>query len=151
MEPCRCPLREAARRSGIPEERLRRRILEGDLVATPVDDDRQYLVRLADLLPPTTAAGPALPRRAFSWRVTIFLIVAFLLLLFASCGTFTMHFYCANCGLDQKRIETGLGHPSISIFSKTEWTDLSEAIARSYPGPCRHEWIFTNGSGQGIT
>jgi hypothetical protein len=42
-------IREAARRANVTSERLRRAVLEGDLVAIPVADDRQYLVRLADV------------------------------------------------------------------------------------------------------
>ena len=45
----RVSLRDAARLSGIPEEAIRRKILTGEIASVPVDDDRQYFVRLEDL------------------------------------------------------------------------------------------------------
>ncbi|HLF91897.1 MAG TPA: hypothetical protein VJB14_00400 [Planctomycetota bacterium] len=65
-------LKDAARRTGIPEEQLRRRILTGELAAQTVDDDRQYLVKLEDL---GIASPPAPPVRSGS--PFFFLKVAF--------------------------------------------------------------------------
>ena len=75
-------LRDAARRTGIPEEQLRRKILLGELPAEPVDDDRQYLVSLRDLgiAPPS----PAAPSRAGS--SFFYLKIAFALFLLAVTG-----------------------------------------------------------------
>lgn len=70
-------LRDASRRTGIPEEQLRRRILTGELAAQTVDDDRQYLVRLEDL----GIASPAQAPVARSCSPFFFLKIAFALFL----------------------------------------------------------------------
>jgi hypothetical protein len=95
-------LRDAARRTGIPEEQLRRRILLGELPAEAVDDDRQYLVSLQDLgIAPRTPAVPACSGSRF-----FYLKIAFALLLLAMTGavvttampTRSMRFACCPGG-----------------------------------------------------
>jgi hypothetical protein len=49
MEDLTYSLREAARRGGVPEERLRRAILLGELIAEPIPDGREYLIRAVHL------------------------------------------------------------------------------------------------------
>lgn len=76
-------LREAARRTGIPEEQLRRRILLGELPAEAVDDDRQYLLSLRDLgiAPPPAVAAPSCSSSRF-----FYVKIAFALFLLAVTG-----------------------------------------------------------------
>lgn len=59
MEELIYSLREAARRAGVPDERLRRAILMGDLLAEPVPDGREYLIQALHLRPFFTVAEPA--------------------------------------------------------------------------------------------
>jgi len=89
-------LREAARRSGIPEEQLRRRILTGELAAEPVDDDRQYLVRLEDL---GIAAAPAAGPRPVSGAPLFYLKIAFALFLLAMTGAIVTTACPPRCSL----------------------------------------------------
>src|SRR5205085_1129723 len=42
-------LADASKRTGVPLERMRRAILVGELVAEPVPDDREYLIRAIHL------------------------------------------------------------------------------------------------------
>ncbi len=78
-------LRDAARRTGIPEEQLRRRILTGELAAQTVDDDRQYLVSLEDL----GLESPPAPRPR-SCSPFFFLKLAFALFLLAVTAAIVM-------------------------------------------------------------
>ncbi len=129
------PLREAARRMGVSEESLRRRILLGEVPAVPVDDDRQYLVG---------DGPPAPPRRPLRrWVIAGSLLLMFL----ATCGTFETLSICANCASLRKAIELGPGVPLVAVFRELSPGSLTSAILEAYPECRRHEWELVWGSG----
>jgi hypothetical protein len=145
MDPDRVPLREAALRAGVPEEQLRRKILTGELAAAPVDDDRQYLVRLADV---GVSVPPPRPCRPKPCRVLRALALGVLLaLLVAGCGVSTTSL-CENCGASRRTVELVKGVP---IARTTRDGHVTPLIRRAYPGPCRHAWVTLWGTGGGFT
>jgi hypothetical protein len=128
------PYREAARRQGISEEELLRKIVLGEVEATPVDDRRRYLVRVAD--------APAPPSSPARWGVRILLAV--LLLLFLAGGTWGGSYFCTRCGRIQDRVKIGFVIP---VAWKTSETEFSEIVSKTYRARCGHEWMLRYGSG----
>lgn len=82
-------LADASKRAGIPQERLRRAILLGELVAETVPDDREYLIQaihLESFAQGTSgerpgASTPSCVRRKVAIAIGIVLLLAFLALL----------------------------------------------------------------------
>ena len=130
------PLREAARRAGMTEEEVRRKILLGEIAAVPVDDDRQYLVRLEDV--GIASPRPAAQRRSCGSFFFLKIAFALFLLTFIAAlvttamsrkGTYSL---CLNCAAVRHDARTCCG---------LEGDSLTEAIRYAEPGTCRHEWV----------
>ncbi len=111
-------LKEAARALGVSEESLRRKILLGEIVATPVADDRQYLV----------AVGTAPSRRCPRFRLLLWCVAAWAVL--GTClalGTRRIGETCVQCG-SRKGTELLFGVPMNSV--------AVEGVGRD----CPHDW-----------
>jgi hypothetical protein len=100
---------------GLREETLRRRILLGGVAATPVDDDRQYLVDL-----PGPAPRPRRTGRLLLWSVAAWAVLG----LAHAAGITTISETCPRCGAET-RIERLFGVPM--------------SCAPAVPG-CGHDW-----------
>ena len=93
-------LREAAKERGLSEEALRRSILLGEVEATSVDDDRQYLL---------PSIRPA--RRPGRGRLYLWCLAAWVVLGVSSAlGTRWTESTCGTCGA-QVRTERLFGAP----------------------------------------
>ena len=134
----RVSLRDAARLSGIPEEAIRRKILTGEIASVPVDDDRQYFVRLEDLgvaTPPECGPRPKSCSPFFALKIALAL---FLLTMIAAIVTTTMsgrcvpYSLCVNCAMVRH---------DVGLHSYFESDGLSDVIQDAHPGPCRHHWV----------
>ena len=98
-------IRDAARAAGLPEERLRRAILTGALVAQPVADDRQYLIRASELrhfagLPePEPAADlPCCGRPSFLRMAVALTFIVGAVLLILQLSPRSVPAVCLDCG-----------------------------------------------------
>ncbi len=138
-------LREAARLAGVPEENLRRSVLLGEIVATPVADDRQYLVAASELSryrgKKSTSSTPE-PRERF-FCLAAFAIVAILsvgpLFICLWIGSFQeVDYFCGNC---TRTLHTTRLRKTVLITHRIEAGPFSRLVQRVYPAPCRHEWI----------
>lgn len=117
------PYREAARLKGVSEESLRRQILLGEIAATPVDDDRQYVL---DLDPQKCRC----PLRKWTWIATAFL------LFLGFFGTWTGTSACGRCASRLDRVAV-LGIPAGTHRSPTRLTGW---IAEEGGASCDHAW-----------
>src|ERR1041384_3468468 len=137
-------LKDAARRSGLSEETIRRKILTGEIAAIPVDDDRQYLVRLEDLgVPSPPEAGPAKTRAPYvCLRVAFgFFLVTLLAAIVTTAvgvryGRAAQGWSRASCCRKCAVFRQGSGCCSAYMSD-----NLTETISGGDPAPCRHEWV----------
>lgn len=131
----------AARDAGVPEERLRRAILTGDLVARPVDDDRQYLVLEFDVrrFLGRPVPAPQKPARCCGNPLVLLLFLTAIILLTvgASAERFTSFYECGRC--DATRVERELEFLSVrfAVCSDTG-PGRSPKVSRT----CDHSWIL---------
>ena len=136
------PIREAARRAGVPEETLRRAVVMGELDAVPVPDDRDYLVQLSHVIPRESGVAirdPKLLPRPLAWCLFIMWVSGVLVL--GSCFVITRQYACVNCNAEQRAMEFFV----IPFSSQTKPGYLTAEIQRFYPEPCDHEWVFLTG------
>jgi hypothetical protein len=138
-------LREAARRSGISEEAIRRKILTGEIAALPVDDDRQYLVRLEDLgvAPPATA-----PERTATRAPILCLKLAFALFLVTMIGAIVTTAIGARRGGTSLCLNCALVRHDAGLHSTFESDELTDTLGVA---DCRHQWIrLTSQTGRSL-
>lgn len=130
------PFREAARRQGIPEDVLRRKILLDEIEAQPVDDDRQYLV-----------AVPSPAGRGRWMALLPFLPLLILAYLGGCVGVLRMNYFCTECGRSRRTEELFLVGARFTITEEVQTTELSQWLREREPRNCPHEWMFTMGGG----
>lgn len=116
------PFREAARLKGVSEESLRRRILLGEIPATPVDDDRQYLVGASEGKPRRSARRVL---RLTTWSALAGLALAALLFF----GSSTTEDRCVRC-------------PSIRLCERFLGVPVESFTVVRARG-CDHDWRIT--------
>ena len=114
------PFREAARLMGVSEESLRRQILLGEIPATPVDDDRQYLLGWKEGTP--RRPPPPSIVRLLAWSALAWLALGTLMFL----GSSTTQDHCVRCP-SVRFCERFLGVPVESFAAEGAWD-------------CDHEW-----------
>ncbi len=136
------PLRDAARLKGVPEERLRRAILDGRIVAEPVPDDRQYLIRASEL----GLARRPVPSRA-ACALPALLALACMALALAAGAARSASYVCANCAAIRHTTELRLLDRQAVLRSRVQRDAVGALIAAEYPVDCLHEWMFVHAGG----
>lgn len=134
-------LAEAARRAGMSEEALRREVLLGQVPATPVPDDRHYLVREDHLPGCKPAPGPCRKIEATlsapcRGKILVRGVLGAALVLFLVCGTSQGSYLCTNCTAIERRVKVG----GLPVFRATSQGRYASLVVRAYPGPCDHAW-----------
>ncbi len=151
MDERRISLAEAARRTGIPEERLRRLVLLGELDAQPADDDRQYLLSVEDverLRPPVPCAAPPPPSpRAWPTLLVSASLAAVLLGALTCFSVFSLRSTCVDC---TKVMRTVTFADAIVLSRELEDGTHTELIREASDGGCAHRWVLVEGTSGGI-
>jgi hypothetical protein len=145
------PLAEAARKTGIPEEQLRRRILMGELYAQAADDDRQYLLQAKDVeaLCPPVPAAPVPPPAPRAWPTLLVSASLALLLVggLAAFSVFSLRYACVECAATRKTVKfTDL----VTLKERVRPGSATAAVREAFPGPCAHRWMLVEGKCAGF-
>ena len=135
-------LKDAARRAGIPADEVRRKILTGEIAALPVDDDRQYLVRLEDLGIKTDAPAEGRPATRAPYLCLRLAFGLFLLTLLAAIVTTAVGTRCCRLPDDRGRdalcLSCGIVRHDAGRHASYEADSLTDALGLS---ECSHQWV----------
>ena len=132
------PFRDAARRQGISEDALRRKILMGEIESRPVDDHRHYLVQ-----------APVPSRRSRRrWAALLALVPLLMLAYLGGCvGVLHMNYVCTECGQSRRTEELLILGGRVTLTEEIRPSEISEWLGQRDRRDCSHSWLFAIGGG----